>query len=329
MEIKGADFIKSIKEKQEKDQLRARLEEIGNKETSSANSNNPYSYEEEIDQTESELDDIMLGAKETEGNENNKKKYIILGLILAVLFLITIIIFRLLTNQTSPDDSFVENSEKISQDKTLGGEDNIEQQYQKIINEKLNSIQKQDKKTELEQKVINESLNLDSIQEEERNITQSKAQKAEEEKAEQLKKYILEIAEQEKVAKLKAARELAVNKEASRVENNKVVQKTVKKVVATPKTKVVKKATNNISTNVTGTFIQIGSFSKPLEQKYLDNIKNNGFKYKLTKVIVNTKTYTRVLIGPYKSRIEAQKNINLIKEKLNVKTAYVQTYKVF
>lgn len=67
-------------------------------------SNDNFTYEEEVNKTESELDDILLGASNSSQNKDNKKKYIVLGLVLAVLFLITIIIFRLLDNQTKVED---------------------------------------------------------------------------------------------------------------------------------------------------------------------------------------------------------------------------------
>lgn len=172
MEIKGDEFIKNVQIKQEKTELEERLFELEAQaqNSSTSNSKNPYeqnnpyasndnfTYEEEVSKTESELDDILLGANNSSQNQENKKKYIILGLVLAVLFLITIIIFRLLSNESAPTDSFTKEKESISQDKPL--DNNIEQQYQKIVNEKLKSIEDLKAKTEEEKKSISESLDL-------------------------------------------------------------------------------------------------------------------------------------------------------------------------
>lgn len=181
MEIKGEDFIKNVQIKREQTELEERLMELEsqakNINSSSKNpyeQNNPYAsndnftYEEEVNKTESELDDILLGASNSSQNKDNKKKYIVLGLVLAVLFLITIIIFRLLDNQTKVEDDSLTKKETIEQDKPLN--DNIEQQYQKIVNEKLKSIEDLNNKTEKQNKDITEAMDLNNIQKEEKKV---------------------------------------------------------------------------------------------------------------------------------------------------------------
>lgn len=320
MEIKGEDFIKNVQIKQEKTELEERLFELESQtsESNFSNSNNPYeqnnpyasndnfTYEEEVNKTESELDDILLGANNSTQNKDNKKKYIILGLILAVLFLITIIIFRLLSNETAPSDSFEKNKETISQDKPLNN--NIEQQYQKIVNEKLKSIEDLNTKTEEEKQNITESLDLKNIQKEEKQIAMPTPSREEIQKAENLKKDIFEV-QKEKVI------------EAEPIQVKPVVKKVIPPKVTKP---IVKTPTYSSSSNKpAGTFIQVGAFSKSIDKDYLANLKNSKLNYKFYKVEVNGITFTKVLVGPYNNRDEAIKNINSVKSKLKVKSAFI------
>jgi DedD protein len=326
MEIKGEDFIKNVQIKREQTELEERLMELEaqakNINSSSKNpyeqsnpyaSNDNFTYEEEVIKTESELDDILLGANNNSQNKDNKKKYIILGLVLAVLFLITIIIFRLLDNESKIDDSLTQKKETISQDKPLG--DNIEQQYQKIVNEKLKSIEDLNKKTEEQKKNITESMDLNNIQKEEKKVALPETSQKDIAKAKELKKDIFNVeskVEEKKVEKPKP-----------------VVKKTV--IKETPK-KVVKKVTKdtgfNKATNSkpSGTFIQVGAFSRTIDKKYMDTLKNSNFKYVFYKVNVKGTTFTKVLVGPFNSRSDAINKMNDIKAKLNIKSAFIMKF---
>ncbi len=324
--LKDHDFIKNVQIKREQTELEERLMELEsqarNVNSSSSNpyeQNNPYAsndnftYEEEVNKTESELDDILLGANNSSQNKDNKKKYIILGLVLAVLFLITIIIFRLLDNETKIDDSLT-NKETIAQDKPLG--DNIEQQYQKIVNEKLKSIEALNKKTEEQKKEISEAMDLTNIQKEEKKVVLPEPSSRDIEKAKELKKDIFNV--EEKVVEPK-------------IEKQKpVVVKPTPKPVAKPvvKEEVKKTVTNtgfqkSTSTKPSGTFIQVGAFSKTIDKDYMDNLKNSKLNYVFYKVDVKGTTFTKVLVGPYNSRNDAIKNMNGVKAKLKIKSAFI------
>jgi DedD protein len=323
MEIKGEDFIKNVQIKREQTELEERLMELEsqarNVNPSSSNpyeQNNPYAsndnftYEEEVNKTESELDDILLGANNSSQNKDNKKKYIILGLVLAVLFLITIIIFRLLDNESNIDDSLAKNKETIPQDKQLG--DNIEQQYQKIVNEKLKSIEALNKKTEEEKKEISEAMSLTNIQKEEKELALPEASAKDIQKAQELKKDIFNV-EAEKVEKPKQTVAKTTPKETPKP----VVKKEEKKPAVSSSFK------NASSTKPSGTFIQVGAFSKNIDKEYMDNLRNSRLNYQLYKVDVKGTTFTKVLVGPYNSRSDAQNNMNSVKAKLNIKSAFI------
>ena len=74
-------------------------------------------------------------------------------------------------------------------------------------------------------------------------------------------------------------------------------------------------------------YLQAGSFFKPINKKYLNNISNNGFPYIVQKVS-NSKggTVRRVLIGPFKSELLARQALPRVRSKIS-KNAYLKTLK--
>ena len=333
MEIKGENFIKNVQIKQEQEELQAQIDQLDqNIESPTASS---YDYQK--NQEENELDDIMLEDNGKSGaTKSNKTKYIALGLALIILFLLTIVAFRLLNNESTKNSAFVENKEDIKQDKALN-DDNIEQQYQKIINEKLKTIK--DQKTELENKKASKSLSLTEIEKEEQKVVVSKNVK-EVKKTKELKEDIFKIKNSKTVAQPK--------KETSNINAIKVApKKEIDKILATPKKKITKvekpvfksapkkvekktvtnkKATSAMTSKPKGSFVQIGAFSKPISQEYLKNIKTQGLNYRLYKVDINNKTYTKVLIGPYRNKAHAQTSLSQVKKKLNIDSAFILSF---
>lgn len=315
MKIRGEEFIKKVKLKSEKNEIEQRLNEINEAESIYEEPviEQPTSIQNRLDreieiQEEQEYSDIMLGKGSS--NEQNKKKYLILGLVLVILFLLTIIIIRLLTGNSSSDDSFAKTNE--NQNEKVVENENIEEQYQKIINEKLNSIKEEkEKQTAIEEK-IEENLNLEKIEEKEV-LT----------KIEETKPDVFEVKEEPiyvppKKTSIKEPVKKIVKKEKPKPKPpiKKEVKKVVKKV----------KAQNTITTKPKGTFIQIGAFSKIPNDKYLNNITNKGFKYTIYKVSINNKLFHKVLIGPYTSKGQARLATDNVKKKLNVSGAFILTF---
>lgn len=315
MEIRGEDFIKKVQLKQEQNEIEQRLNEINEAQSvfeesikevdSTPNEPTLSKLDKEIEiQEEREYSDIMLG--KTESNAQNKKKYLILGLILVILFLLTIIIIRLLTNETSSNDSF-SSSQSQENEKILDNE-NIEEQYQKIINEKLKNIKEEKQKEAILEEKIEEKLNLEKIEEKEVIEEESKPLKTD---IFDVKKTTPTYTPTKKVAK-----EEPVIKEV--VKTKKTEPKEIFKQVQNKKP-----SSNVVTSKPKGTFIQIGAFSKTPNNQYLKNITKQGFSYKIYKVTINNKLYHKVLIGPYNSRGQAQLATDNIKKKLNVSGAFI------
>ena len=285
MEIKGENFVKNIQVKQEKDEIQQRLDEIEREMPHIQPTSTFQNQLNNMELEEKELDDIILESDDNIENKDNKKKYIVLGLVLILLFLITVIVIRLFTNDKSTDDSFVNDEEiEISQEEMLDNE-NIEDKYQKLLNEKLEIIKNKNNS-------LNDSMNIEKTQEDEIEVVKT-----------------IDPVEEKKVIEIK--------KEIEEIKKEKVIEK-IKQVVKKP---IVKK--EKISKSVSGVYVQVGSFTKQPSSKYLNNIKSNGFKYKLYQIKVNGKTFTKVLIGPFNDRNDAKAELNSIKTLLNVPSAWI------
>ncbi len=315
MEIKGEDFIKKVQLQQEKNEIEQRLNEINDAESVYENNNDTLKQEphqpgqmntarldREIEiQEEKEYSDIMLG--QGNSNEQNKKKYLILGLVLVILFLLTVIIIRLLTNDSPNDnDSFTKQSAQNSQESVQS--ENIEEQYQKIINEKLKNIKEENQKAQEIDEKVEENLNLKKIEEKELVVEPTTPE---------TKPDVFEVKKEEAV----------VVPEKKQVSPKPVVKKIEPKKVVKP---VVSTGSSTITTKPKGTFVQIGAFSKMPSAKYLNNIKSKGYSYKIYKISINGKMFHKVLIGPYNSRGQARLATDDIKKKLNVSGAFILTF---
>lgn len=319
MEIRGEEFIKKVQLKQEKEEIEQRLNEISNAESTfeEPRQSVPPRLDREVEiQEEQEYSDIMLG-KSPSSNEINKKKYLVLGLILVILFLLTIIVIRLLTNDSDSDDSFSKSKESHTE-KVLENE-NIEEQYQKIINEKLKNIKEEKEQELVNEEIVDEKLNLKKI--EEREI---------EEVIKESKADVFNVKKKEKVYTPKpkvALTEPTQKKQKAEKKTVKAVVKKVQKKIVKP---AVKKTTSTKSSTITtkpkGTFVQVGAFSKMPSSKYLNQVTNKGFKYKVYKVTINNKLFHKILIGPYSSRGSAKLATEDIKKKLNISGAFILTF---
>ena len=107
-----------------------------------------------------------------------------------------------------------------------------------------------------------------------------------------------------------------------KAEVKKVIEKKV--IAKTQAKKSVKDLVKNISSSAPkGYFVQIGAFSKKPSNSYINKIQNAKLKYKIYQVEIKGKLYNKVLIGPYSSRASATDNIENIKNKLNLSSAYI------
>jgi len=335
MEFKGEDFVKKVQIKQEKETLKLRLQDLESQDIESAPTPNLKIdvSDDMIDLPEQELGDILLSSNDEPAD---KKKYIILGLVLVVLFLITIVVIRLLTNSdTNDNDSFVAKKENISQDKVLN-DDNIEQQYQKIINQKMKKLQEEkNSNLDAQNKKAQEALNIKKAQEEEIKVT--KAQDIQKQiKTEEIKKDLLPLKDDIKkeikkvikpIIKKPVAKAVVSPKEVVKSASWPVKKQTLREPTVTDFKKsesANKLSTVKVSSKPVGYFVQIGAFTKKPSDKYLNTVKKAGYSYTLHNETIKNIKYTKVLVGPYPNRAAATKNIPSIKSKIGLKSAFIK-----
>lgn len=330
MQIKGEEFIKKVQLQQEREELERKLNELEDVEMSiqdepvilsrNINNNNTINeVENDVEMNDHELNNIMLGSS-SNSNEENKKKYLILGIVLVVLFLLTIIIIRLLSGETTKEDQFTSNNADSSEIKKLSENSNIEENFQKIINERVKKdsaapmvpeIAKtnEDKVENIQQTSENTLEGNETIQQDEAPATITN---------EALDETIKKIEDKKAVQK-----EKAVEKTVEKVTKKEPVKKEVAQVKTEEKRSARNVAETSSSDMSKGYFVQIGAFSKKPSDSYINTIRNEKFKYKIYQTEIKGTLYNKVLIGPYSSRAAASQDIDAIKEKLSVTNAFI------
>lgn len=324
MQIKGEEFIKKVQLQQEREELERKLSEL--EEVEMTIHEDPVILSRSIntdmnnnmEQNDHELNNIMLGGVSTNANEENKKKYLILGIVLVVLFLLTIIIIRLLSGGATKEDQFTSNNADSSEIKKLSENSNIEENFQKIINERV----KKDSSTPMVPEIAKTTDDkLDNLQQSVENNLQGNETIQEEAPAtitnETLDETIKKIedkktVQKEKVVQKKEVAKREVIEEEVVVEKKTETKKSVKNLVEAPSSDVSK-----------GYFVQIGAFTKKPSDSYINEIRNGGFKYKVYQIEIKGTIYNKVLIGPYSTKGSAGQDVDNIKEKLKVTNAFV------
>lgn len=290
MATNGEEFVKNIKAKQEKDELEQRINELNSIDTSNKKIEEEIVEEEVVDLPAQELGDILLSEKQ---NPADKKKYIILGLALVALFILTIVIIRIISSPSSENEIVEEKIENVPAEEKLEKDmTDIEKQYQNIINQKLKNLREENE----DDAAANPSIDIKEIEKKEQEID-----KPEDEMVEESSNVRQDIFEMEKKAE------------------PKVVEKKVTPKVEKPKPTTTVKS----SSKPQGYFIQIGAFSNGPSKTLLNNISRNGYKYVLHDVVVKGTRFTKVLIGSYSSKSSASRDLDTVRRTLKVPGAYI------
>ena len=292
MEFKGDEFLKNVQVRQEEEILRQKLGEFENNRQNS--SSNPYNNQEYVNAdpyNDNELGDILLQNSSKNGEyQDNKKKYIVLGVALVLLFVITIVIIRLISTDSTSNDAKPQGESALEQDKALN-DDKIQQEYQQILNDKLKKVD--GSTAELPKDGLDDIKTLETQEES------------------------LPVKNDQQSNPLNIVKE-----EPATVEETQEEPEPAVKEVATPKT--TKTTTKPQATTASkGVYVQIGAFSQRPTDKFLADIEAKGFEYKLHSVTVQGKELTKLLIGPYKSRTEVNSKLSTIKKTFNAPSAFI------
>lgn len=79
-------------------------------------------------------------------------------------------------------------------------------------------------------------------------------------------------------------------------------------IISTPRRTMNRLNNGDIAEN--GYYLQVGAFSKTPNRAFLDNI--NNYSYRTQEIMINSNVITRYLVGPYKSRDEAQRDFDRV-----------------
>ena len=335
MQIKGEEFIRKVQIQQEREELERKLNELEEVEMSinndsvilernNTNDYNSNNYNNNIEQNEHELDNIMLGS--SNANEDNKKKYLILGIVLVVLFLLTIIIIRLLTGDAPKEDQFTSNSASSTEMKKLQDSDNIEENFQKIINERV--------KKDTNEPMVPEVHGTTPKSQNNEKVEDSNTLQAFENLQKEAESYnskstgISDEAIDQTIKKVERSKSSVQKEKVTTTpvstQKEEIVTKKVETKKSSIKDLVETPSENTISNSMSSAyFIQIGAFTKKPTDNYVSTIRNAKLKYKIYQDTVNGVAYNKVLIGPYSSKAAASENVEDVKQKLNVTSAFV------
>jgi len=256
MEIKGNEFLNKVQEIQN----------------------------EKTQEEENELSDLLLSSHE---GKSDKKKYAILGILLIVLFLVTIVLIRLISNaKVSNQDLATKTQQQQKQN------DAIDKKYQQIINKDLST-----KKDNL----VKENK-LGSVENKQKPVLTKNVQSP-------------------KTTKIQKNTEpnkpKIVKKIIKKIRKHKIQSKTTA-------SEIRRTFQNAKPSAVHGRYyIQVGAYTKAPSRRFLSHIERLGLQYKVYKKRINGILFNKLLIGPYASRAKAKSRLHKVKISLKAPHAYL------
>ena len=274
MKVNGDEFLKNI----EKQQSRTQSSSSPHLQNDMSNYYNNIN-ENPNNSGDQELDDIRLNK-----NNNNKQKYILFGLSLVLLFLITILTLRLLSEDKTKNN-FTDNN---------------------LINEESYKEVKTYTKEPTQTKPSTKALDINKIEQAEENI-KAEPQETTIQKETKAKSDLFELEKETETKKEPI-------KIAPAPQKQEVKKVEIKK--ETPKPTPV----NN--SNVAGIYIQVGAFTKSPDKVLLSKLRKNNLKFITHKMEIKGTLYTKVLVGSYKTRADALQDLSTVKKNFN-KNAYI------
>lgn len=328
MEVDGKEFLRNVSLEQDKERLieeqkkleALKRESVMKKDYSapaeeeaayvnlSAQDTTPYKEEENV------IEDLML---EPEDPARNKKRYILLGIGLILIFIITILVIRLVSNNDTKEkmENLNPETKELVTDKILDKIDTNEE-YQKVIDQKeaMAEMQKidQTKKNNLNEIVIPNETTPDTP------LVIDKPKPAKQPQRDLFGLTKEEAAQKQEVVKVVKPQPVVEKKVVAKP----IVEKKVMKTVAVKPT-VDKTPLTIKTTKVSGYYIQLGAFTKSPDKKLLTSITKKGYNYNVHQMKIKGTLYNKVLIGAYPTRAIALKDLNNVKKDFNNKNAYI------
>ena len=330
MEVNGKEFMRNVAIEQDKDRLIAEHNKLEQQKRESVMRQQSYSNDNQegdsayvdlsLNNTppiehaeENVIQDLML---DPEDPNKNKKRYIVLGFGLILLFIITLLVIRLISNNDTKEqmENLNPEAKALVTDKILDKIDTNEE-YQKVIDRKI-ALDEASKMDQNKNTTINEINIPNETKVENTPIIIDTPKPKVEPKRDLfgLDKTQQQQAEVQSVVPAKAKPEVKVTPKVEPVKQ--VVKKQVEKPLSQPKKQIVIAPANQTNftqkaTDLSGYFIQIGAFTKEPSNTLLKSISQKGYNYKVHTMSIKGRLYNKVLIGPYPTR---ETSVNVIEK---------------
>ncbi len=277
------------------------------------------------------LNDIILDKMNSNKKPMNIKKMLLTIAFMILLFLIVLLIMKFINSSNKEPEANLIPPESVTQSAITQNEETLNSNEEKEKKESVEQTEEvfkeapvaEEKENFKEEEVEGEdsfdemvkSLKEKEIASVKQTKKENKTNKKEiEEKVKEvvepkaLKEVKKEVKESVKEAVKTVKKESAIKKEAVKVKKEKVI-----------KEKIVKSCPAPVKVNkMRGYFVQVSASFKTLPTKeFLRKIERNGFRYIIKKSIVRGQRATKVLIGPYRSKEEALRDLPKIKNIIN------------
>jgi DedD protein len=343
MQINGDKFLRNLEIERERAELERQKEELMSQKTQSyVKASNRYKEDEfERELNYQELDDIRLNK-----DSSNKQKYILLGFILVLLFLITIVTIKLISEPNNAngfgqndtiDDKKLENgisnvnptvaeaneTKSLDIDKIIQSEDNINP------NQETQPVAAETKPAEGD--IFGIAKNTEAISVPTPQNTAPAQNVVPQKTTPSTQTTIPQVAQTTPKPTVAPTTQKTVTKEALVIKEAPVkpkVPKEVKKDIIkkseTPKPivkKEIPKATETTSQQQiaqSGPFyIQVGAFSTVPDKALILELQKGNYKYTFQKLERDGKQYSKLLIGGYSTKDRALEDLLKVRRDIN------------
>ena len=244
-----------------------------------------------------DLSDIILEKEQSSISDSQKKKKTLLAVAsLVLLFLIFLIISKMINQDSTPNKQEAKNS--VEKKINLLDSNKKEESKQDIKTSKKDSKKiTPDDETDLKFQELVKKLREQDAKENRSAVTSNTNDS---------------LTPQVKTPTKKAEVKKAVTKPAVKKEPK------ISITSSKPKVKKPSKTINASSSSKNAFYIQVGATAKPyINQALKSKMRSGGFSYTTHPVYVKGRKFYKILIGPYKSKAEALKNIGSVRAIIN------------
>lgn len=277
-----------------------------------------------------ELNEILLGDDNNNHTSKTKKLFLMIIIAIVVILILLMVAWKMKTGSSSETPPATVDNSIQKLDTLHDGSNPTDDMNDDFENMSIDDMSKSDQESKFD-KIVNDIKSKQQLanQKEDTHLTPP---------AEDSKDQMLPIKEQDHQKSTnpldnhstesikqapKSIKTDTTKIEPAKKQSVKPADKNKKPVAKSKETKqpLTKPAIKNGSNATVGHYLQVGVFNKTPNKAFLDKIKK--YSYRTQTSVLNGESVTKYLIGPYKSRNEASKDIADITSNLT-KPVYTQ-----